>query len=362
MALSFSDRGTKLLTAAWELALAGNGSSIHDPRLAEACDRVFGGTESGYQKAIVIQAVGKAADPMLDAQAMQKGEGSNRSWDAREFAKQVFVPWNAKIGCFAHAADPYVSNPYRVPRFDASVRSKRKKPLEFDNALAVLEILDAATTDSSAFENLVEVLYALRRFVAGRSVDYPLPSRASIVATMKCVEQFVAAKAGGARLQAVVYALFTALASQGLAYSDISSGHVNASDTGGRTAGDVSLRLGSSSVAIEVKDRSLTASELAATINKCRVAAVTEIVFVVRAAALVASDLQNGAYEAEAERQFSSGLNIYIEEFAPFAQTVLTLVGESGRRGFLEAVGTALAEQNADITHKWAWADLVKAI
>jgi hypothetical protein len=362
MTLSFSEKGSSLLDAAWAEALEASGSFIRDPALAEACDRVFAGTEAGYQKAIIIQAVGKAADPTLDAQAMQKGIGVDRSWDAREFAKQVFVPWNSKVGCFAHAADPYVSNPYRIPRFDESVRAQRQKPKQFDNALVVLEMLDRTTEEVKAFENLAEVVYALRRFVAERSVEYPLPSRASLKDTLACVEQFVAAKAGGARLQAIVYALFSALASQGFNYSDISSGHVNASDKGAKSAGDVSLRLGISAVAVEVKDRALTAAELEATINKCRVANVTEAVFVVRASSPLASDLGVGAFDDESKRQFSSGLNIYLEEFASFARTVLTLVGEDGRRGFLEAVGKALAEQNADITHKWAWADLVKAV
>lgn len=362
MALSFSKRGILLLNAAWAEALEAKGAFIHDPTLAEACDRVFAGTEAGYQKAIVIQAAGKAANPALDAQAMQKGVGIDRSWDAREFAKQVFVRWNSKVGCFAHAADPYVSNPYRIPRFDESVRGQRKKPREFDNALAVLRILESTTEKTKAIENLVEVMYALRRFVAERSVDYPLPSRASLTDTIDCVERFVASKAGGARLQAIVYALFSSLGSQGFNYSDLSSGHVNASDKGGNSAGDVSLKLGASSVAVEVKDRALTAAELEATVVKCRVANVAEIIFVVRAPSPLASDLSAGAYEDEAKRQFSSGLNIYLEKFEPFARTVLTLVGEDGRRGFLEAVGRALAEQNADITHKWAWADLVKAI
>ena len=183
MSDSFIDRGKVLLDEAWARALEAEGDFVFRADLAEAADRVFSGTEAGYKKAIVIQATGKAADPSLDAQAMQKGAGLERSWDAREFAKSVFVPWNqAAETPFGHAADPYVSHPYRIPRFELSVRGQRKKPLEFDAALVVLEQLESTKEGKRAFENLVEIVYALRRFIADRAVSYPLPNRASLKA------------------------------------------------------------------------------------------------------------------------------------------------------------------------------------
>ncbi|GAA4751968.1 hypothetical protein GCM10023264_18460 [Sphingomonas daechungensis] len=119
-----------------------------DP-LDKLIDVVLSGEEIGYKKAVVIQAAGKAADPTLDAQAMQKGDGNERSWDAREFAKQSFVKWNLEANKpFAHSADPYVSNPYRIPRFDSSQRRGRKRPREFDNTLLVLEHLGDSPFES----------------------------------------------------------------------------------------------------------------------------------------------------------------------------------------------------------------------
>lgn len=363
MSDSFIQRGRSLLEQAWTQALETDGAYVFRPDLAAASDRVFSGTETGYQKAIVIQATGKSADPRLDAQSMQKGAGGERSWDAREFAKKVFVPWNQSAGApFSHAADPYVSNPYRIPRFDSSVRASRQKPLEFDAALAVLEMLEETNKKSEAFDNLVEVVFSLRRSIANRTVTYPLPNRASLRDTIACVSTFTAAKSGGARLQAVVYALFHALKANGMAYADIKSRHVNASDTASKNAGDVSFQVGDSQFAVEVKDRSLSKAELEATIEKCRVAQVREMLFVVRANKLLDSEYSRADFDLEADRQFSSGLNVYVESFDVFAETVLALVGENGRRAFLEGVGAALSEQNADIRHKWEWAALVKGI
>lgn len=360
---TLAQRGLKRLIAAWQIALRDPAIAIRDPDLAAACDQVFLGTEGGYKKALVVQAAGKAADIALDAQAMQKGEGNPGSWDAREFAKQVFVPWNSQSHHpFAHSADPYVSNPYRVPRFDGSVRGKRKRPAEFDATITVLEHLNSATTPAAAFRNLVEVLQAYRRYIADRTVDYPLPNRASLADTSRCIDHFVSEKSGGTRLQAVVFALFEALQRAGMSYVQLRSRHVNTADASDAGAGDITFQIGSAAVAVEVKDRALDAAELDATIEKCRIAAIKEAVLVIRATKLLAADLSPADFAARRDSEFSSGLNLYLEAFETFYRNVLTILGEAGRRDFLESVGTALVVQNADVTHKWAWAALVKAI
>lgn len=363
MATTLAQRGLNRLRCAWKIALVDPPVATRNAALGQACDAVFCGGEAGYKKAIVIQAAGKSADFLLDAQAMQKGVGSPGSWDAREFAKQVFVLWsNESQNPLGHSSDPYVSNPYRVARFDASVRSQRKRPAEFDAAVLVLQMLNEAKSPSVAFRNLVEVMIALRRFIADRTVDYPLPNRANLVATLSCVEAFVASKSGGTRLQAVVLALFSTLQRVGLSYTDLYSRHVNASDASAITAGDITFNLDTASFAVEVKDRALDAAEFSATIEKCRVASVAELVFVIRASNLLAPDMPLAEFERQRDEQFSSGLNLYLEPFGRLCETVLTLVGERGRRVFLENVGAALATQNADVTHKWAWAALVKSI
>jgi len=162
---SHAETGLELLRKAWAIQMSDTAESTSD--LAKFVDDVFHGTEAGYKKAIIIQAAGKAADSLLDAQSMQKGEGAAGSWDAREFAKQSLVKWNLESNQpFSHSADPYVSNPYRIPRFDESQRSQRKKPAEFDAALAVLERLNATSDPLVAFGNLVETMHGLRRWIA----------------------------------------------------------------------------------------------------------------------------------------------------------------------------------------------------
>ena len=356
-----AESGFTVLTEAWAALPSDDDGATTE--FAALIDAVFQGKETGYKKAIIIQAAGKAADPALDAQSMQKGEGAAGSWDAREFAKQSFVKWNlAANEPFSHSADPYVSNPYRVPRFDETQRSQRKKKDEFDATLAVLKRINDTNDPHVAFSNLVEVMHGLRRWIAGKDVAYPLPNRASLQAVNIAVAEYLEAKSGGTRLQAIVAALVKSLAVAGFKITDVASAHVNSSDSSRQRAGDISYLVGDRSSAVEVKDRPLTRDELQASIDKARVASVTDLLFVIRAKTMLSSDLPSATLDQIVEGQFSSGLNLYVEQFGDFSRICLTLIGEAGRRVFLEEVGLSLSTQGADIAHKWAWASIVKAM
>lgn len=356
-----AETGLSVLTNAWAVLPPIGNPPASD--FASLIDAVFQGKETGYKKAIIIQATGKAADPSLDAQSMQRGEGAAGSWDAREFAKQSFVKWNLEANePFSHSADPYVSNPYRVPRFDRSQRSQRKNKEEFDATLAVLERINEANDAGIAFENLVEVLHGLRRWIADKEVAYPLPNRASLQAVIAAVGEYLESRSGGTRLQATVAALVKSLAAAGFKITEVASAHVNSSDSSGQRAGDISYFAEDRSSAIEVKDRPLSRDELQASIDKARVASVSDLLFIVRARTTLGSDLPSATLDQIIEGQFSSGLNLYVEQFGDFSRLCLTLIGEAGRRTFLEEVGRSLSDQGADISHKWAWAAIVKAM
>jgi SacI restriction endonuclease len=358
---SHAEKGLELLHQAWRDVTAGTDVKL-DEAFRAVVDAVFEGAETGYKKAIIIQAAGKAADPLLDAQAMQKGDGG-RSWDAREFAKQAFVKWNKDANePFSHSGDPYVSNPYRVPRFDETQRSQRKRPEEFDNTLRVLERLNTAETPETTYLHLVEILFGLKRWIADKDVTYPLPKRASLVETLKAIKSFLAFKSGGTRLQAVVAAMFQTLATAGLQIVDVTSGHVNSADTSAKKAGDVTFQTDNSRFAAEVKDRPLSEAEVNASINKARVARVSDLMFIVRAKDLFESGFDRTRFDEICSSQFSSGLNVYVEPFGSFASVCMSLIGEDGRRNFLEEVGNSLAVQKADISHKWAWSEIVKVL
>jgi SacI restriction endonuclease len=330
--------------------------------LDRSIDAIFAGKEKGYRAAIIIQLAGKAADFSLDAQAMQKGSTSAASWDAREFAKQAFVPWNASIGSpLGHSADPYVSNQFRNSRFDSSIRGKRKSIDQFDNMLAILESANATSSPEQVDRLLIRVLLGLRRWMQGQRVAYPIPQRASLEGVLEAVHRFLAYRSGGARLQAVAHALFACLERAGLAIDGLGSRHVNASDASAAAPGDIGFTMQGNARAIEIKDRPLTEPEITASVNKVRVAGVTELIFVVNRPSneLFGSEDDGRAAVEIARTQFNSGINVHWVPFLKLANITLMILGEAGRRDFLKLVGEALEEQRVDVSHRSAWATIV---
>jgi len=354
-----------LLDGLWlEVSEASDGGGDGSP-LADQIDSIFAGKEVGYKKALIIQLIGKAADFSLDAQALQKGSGLPGAWDAREFGKRVFVPWNASIGNpLGDSDDPYVSNQFRTPRFDASIRGKRKSPALFDVTLGILERANAATNVDEVIDLLRQVLFGLRRLLQDKTFDYPIPQRASLEATLNAVADFLSVSSGGGRLQAVAHALFKGLASAGFDYEGLMARHVNASDAAGHSPGDVSFVKAGRSTAVEVKDRLLTSAQVSASVTKARVAEVTELIFLVHGKGdkLFANDDEFAAAEAIALKEFSTGLNVYWESYLRLSRSLLVVLGEQGRRDFLKFVGLALEEQSMDAQHRWAWAQIVAEI
>ena len=362
---TFAARASIILAEAWELALMQDIETSSDSELVRDIDQIFASSEIGYKKAVIIQTVGKAADPSLDAQSLQKGAGNEGSWDAREFAKRVFVPWNSATGSpLGTAPDPYVSNQFRQLRFDNSIRKQRKSKADFDATLRILESVNATKSSVESEKILLEILTGLRRFLNGRTFEYPLPNRSSLADTLCCLAEFLTSASGGARLQAVTLALFSGLREFGISYADIRSGHVNAADASSGGAGDIEFTLLDAKVAVEVKDRPLTFAEIETSVEKSRIAGMTELIFVVNKprGSLFHPATDETASNELAARQFSTGLNVYFEPFSDLSRSVLMLLGESGRRRFLELVGAALEAQRADAQHRWAWAKAVKEI
>lgn len=364
--LDHAKNGSLVLQKLWDEVIALDSMGAGDPLLGSTIDDILCGTEVGYKRAIVIQLTGKAADFSVDAQCLQKRDGQNGAWDAREFAKRVFVPWHGSIGNpLGIADDPYVSNQFRTPRFDESIRSQRKSPAAFDMTLSVLTAANAATGENGVIELLREVLLGIRRLMQGKSFDYPIPHRASIDSTQNAVTKFLSVSSGGGRLQAVAHALFKSISDAGFDYADLIARHVNTSDTATGGSGDVSFLRGGRSTAVEVKDRTLTVAQVSTSVTKARVAEVTELIFLVHTRnenRLFATDEDQTAANLISAKEFSSGLNIYWEPYLQLSRSILVVLGEQGRREFLKSVGIALEEQNVDAKHRWEWAQIVSGM
>lgn len=361
----FEQSATTILQELWADLEAIPIEALPTGSISEAAFAAFEHKEIGWKYSIIIQVTGKAAEFSLDALCLQKRDGQPGLWDPREFAKRVIVPWHGGIGApLGTSGDPYVNNIFRRPRFDETMREGRRSQDMFDIVKGILDEVQAAATPDEVRHYLKLILAQLRRYMAGKSFSYPIPQRVGLLDTLRCVTRYLDESSGGARLQAVAQGLVMALQVKGVGYEKIVSRHVNAADAASQSAGDVECFVGEDNVfTVEVKDRELTIAELEASIEKARLAKVRELLFFVhrkRGGPYAESDKDQ--IDAIVARQFALGLNIYIEKAEDFMRLGCTLLGEEGRKAFLESVGQALGEQGADPKHRWAWSQAVRGI
>jgi hypothetical protein len=331
--------------------------------LAEDIMAIFNQREKGWRYSIIIQVLGKATEFTLDALSLQEKDDNEGSWDAREFAKKVVVPWEASLRKpLGGSGDPYVNNIFRSPRYSPEMRRDRRSPEVYDKVFRIITAAQECESQEVVRSLLKHILTEFRRWLQNKSPEYPVPQRASLKHTVQAVTEFLSVRSGGARLQSVVFGLYKALGGIRNFYDEVKSRHVNAADMASGSSGDVEcLRGEERALAVEVKDIAVTYQMVDESVTKARTAGETELLIIVNHQIPVRSSDAN-AVEDLVDREFSSGLNVYIESAPVLIPQLLSIMGEEGRRQFLEEVGNCLNEQNADYMERVEWGRIVRSI
>jgi hypothetical protein len=358
-----AEKGAALLAKVWDEVQALDLAKQTPGHLSTEIQTILNGSEKGWRYSLLIQTLGKATDFKLNALSLQGKDTKRGSWDAREFGKAVVVPWESSIGDpLGGSKDPYVGNQFRLPRFGPEMERDRKSPELYKLAFAVASAAQKSKNQADAIGILRQVLIELRRWLLNKSPAYATPQRVSKDTLHKAISAFLDERSGGERLQAVVYGVFRALRVRGL-YSVIKSAHVNAADAASGRSGDVEcLRAdGTLSLTVEAKDRPITPDLIDDSIKKARVAGVVELLVLVNASPEV-NDTHQAEVKARIEKEFSSGLNVYVKSPQAFFDACFVQLGETGRRDVLHEIGEALAEVRADYKHRLKWADIVRSM
>lgn len=109
---------------------------------------------------------------------------------------------------------------------------------------------------------------------------------------------------------------------------------------------------------VEVKDRSLTLTQLDAKLDLARSQKISEILFI----AEQGQETQMSGIQSRIISEFKSGQNIYVSNFFDFSLGIFILLGEQGRVEFLDRVGKEIDRVNSAIIHRRAWANLLKQV
>ncbi|MCL4506165.1 MAG: restriction endonuclease, SacI family [Chloroflexi bacterium] len=326
--------------------------------LKELIRRGLTAHDKTYHYVLPTQVLCKVVNPELDCHSIQAQWNHPGAFDARTIAHEVIVPFDGvNFGVLGNAPSPYINNPVRVPAVTVEYRGNRKRIDEWNNLIAVLDIVEAS--GNPEFVKLIfdQILVDLIRLLQDVRVTYPVPNRASLDTTQRLIDDYTRVRSGGDRLEVLTAALIRTVGTRFNVFDDIRHERVNAADAASGMLADIECWLNQVIVfLVEVKDRPLTLTELDSKLQNARANSVTEILFI--ADSLEPAD--ETAIQQRIVTEFSSGQNIYVMSFRDFADGLLALLGENGRVAFLREVCTELDKVKANIEHRREWAQLLR--
>jgi hypothetical protein len=359
-------RCSQLLQDAWHEieAAAARGSLsdvITDPQVIDSVQRCMNSTVKSYRYVLPTQLVAKLADPSLDCRCLQAARGGPGAFDARTVAHKVVVPFDrANHSVLGGSPEPYVNNPLRVPEVSPAFRAPQKDKSTWDDLCCLLDGVEAAANTAYTRDLLRQTLLALYRRLGQTPVTYPAPRRISLEATLHLIDEFLSQRSGGERFECVTAALFQALGDTFGLFQRIERSKVTTADTSAGLLADVQCVDAEGKIVwlVEAKDQELTIRQLQDKLPGIRAKAVAEAFFLT---ASLPANHELGTVDQLIRHEFISGHNIYTMDLRSFSRVSLALLGEAGRRRFLQLVGAQL-DQYSDFHHRRAWAEALSGL
>jgi hypothetical protein len=335
--------------------------SVADSRLLEDIRLSVNSAIKTYRYVLPTQVVAKLADSSLDCTCVQALRGGKGAFDARTIAHAVIVPFDqSNESVLGGSSEPYVNNPLRIPEISAEYRDAQKDKTAWDRLCRVLAVVER--TQQPRFTNQVfrQILTEIYRRLAQVRVTYPTPRRASLSSALQAMSDYLVGYSGGDRLLALTSALFVVIGKRFNLFPQVRRAKITAADAPSGMLADLECvsKNGDIFFAVEVKDRQLTISQVKAKMKTIRERKVSEIFFVARDTVPDEKKKLNDFVE----HQFTSGHNVYITDLLTLSRTALAVIGEEGRRDFLQEIAEQLEKYKSEVAHRRAWAELLGKI
>lgn len=331
--------------------------------LREAIHKSINHSQVAYRFCLPIQLLGKMTQRSLDCLRLQKRKGDpadTTGWDARSLGSKVVAPFNREQeGILGTSADPYVGNPMRIPKMLPDDKSKKDLP-GWNALVGVLQEVEERNDPQFTAAAFRQVLLEMYRRQQTLRFTYPIPPRVSLESALSLARQFLEQRSGGDRALALTGALFDAIGQHFRLYVQVNRARINASDEATGLAADLECldAEGKIVLAVEVKDRRLTLSDLEGTLRKSRQREIRDVLF----ATAEVNPPEQGAITERINRAFSAGHNLYVFDFFDLARSLLAIGGEALRATFLRKVGEHLDQWNTQPRNRQDWKKLLETL
>jgi hypothetical protein len=336
---------------------------IPQEELRQAIFGCINSKTKSYRYVLPTQIIAKISDPSLDSRCIQASRGGKGAFDARSVCDKVIVPFDRQNhNVLGGAPEPYVNNPLRVGEISSEFRANQKDKIGWDALILVLN--EVEKRQNADFTKVVfeQVLLEIYRRLSVVQIIYPIPKRVSLEQTQEIISKYISVPSGGERVLTITSALMELIGDQFHLFAEVRRGNITAADKPSGLVADIECRdkEGNILLAVEVKDKELILNHIESKLPSMRSNRVSEILYI----AQQGISQKNGDKISELiKKEFVSGQNIYIfDSVSSFSSGILVLVGEIGRRKFLENVSSHLDKYGAAIQHKKDWATLLSQL
>jgi hypothetical protein len=327
---------------------------IEDEDLLEAIEYSLNCKQKGYHYVLLTQLMAKVDDPGRDCRALQDQALVPGAFDARTIAHSVSVKFDRGQldGALGRSPSPYLINSIRAPLLDENDGKKRGDKVGWRRVCQVAAAVENRNDPEFTAKVFRQVLLGIYRKLGSTTIKYNVPLRSSLAQVIGAIRKFTAEKSGGDRPLAITAALFETFGKHTKLFEPtVRRGRINASDESSGQVADVECvdAQGTVVIAVEVKDKTVTVSDLEEKLGVTRERGIKEVFFVSGRGKKEAEDVP-----ARVAKEFAAGQNLYVCNLVELTESVLALTGEASRRDFLIDVGEQL-DKYSDTKHRLAW-------
>jgi hypothetical protein len=348
-----NEEAKKILESEWEYVEKHSKESFLDASVhlfqIQQIKGILSGEEVTYRYILVTAALSKVANSEIHYRAIQKGSSLQGAYDARSVAHKVVVPFEKSHGeRLGGSNEPYLNRPARYPEFDMSNRDRNRKAQQRLHDL--LEFCQTQSRKDAKFPRLFlrQVLKEMMSLPPLKQDFQVPPVQVSYARTVRIINDYLSVSGSGERLVAVAAALFSSMFR-----FEVKAYPVNWSDKFAKTAGDIEFRANGKIIkAAECKDKPISENDVRHCQMKAKQHKLAEYI-ILNGAGIVQEDVDGIAKFIES--QLKEGINIYILNVPEDLYSYLVLIGEKGRKHFLDKVGDFLNEIKASRDNKNAW-------
>lgn len=353
-----TEAAKKVLQDEWEYVERHSNTSFLDPsvysfQIQQIKDALCGG-EVTYRYILLTAALAKAVNPNVHYRVLQKGSKLQNAYDARSVAHKVVVPFEKSHGeRLGGSNEPYLNRPARYPEFDMSNRDRNRNAQR--RLYNLLEFSQTQSQKDKAFPKLFlqQVLKEMMNIPPAKQDFQVPPVQVSLRQATQIITEYLAVSGSGERLVTISAALFSSISYVMGKQFEITAYPVNWSDKFAKTAGDIEFRTDDKIVkAAESKDKPILESDVRHCQMKAEQHNLTEYI-ILNGAGIAEKDEQD--IDNFIESQLKEGINIYIMDVPKDFRPYLVLLGEDGRKQFLQKVGEFLNKIKAARENKTVW-------